>query len=231
MIDLIEGRLDVKLNHPVVSPAPLSGDSNGLFRRSSRSISIGIRMKDRVEYRLDDALDYGLCDSVRHSGYTRPSRAALCLRNLYLLHRRRKVRTRRHPIPQFVQILRQVLFEHRDGFIVDARSTPVGLDLLVRFPYCAFRNDIRFCRCHIHSSPHDGLATFVDRITLPFAPPSLQGLHHYCGQLRPSSWHRYSSSWCLPFVISLAIQNEVLTFHTKACIEIMPPIHRLPSGP
>ena len=63
------------------------------------------------------------------------------------------------------------------------------------------------------------------------APPSLQGLHHYCGQLRPSSWHRYSSSWCLPFVISLAIQNEVLTFHTKACIEIMPPIHRLPSGP
>ena len=63
------------------------------------------------------------------------------------------------------------------------------------------------------------------------APPSLQGLHHYCGQLRPSPWHWYSSSRCLPFVISLAIQNEVLTFHTKACIEFMPPIHRLPSGP
>ena len=35
----------------------------------------------------------------------------------------------------------------------------------------------------------------------------------------------------LSFVISLAIQNEVLTFRTKACIEFMPPIHRLPSGP
>jgi hypothetical protein len=35
----------------------------------------------------------------------------------------------------------------------------------------------------------------------------------------------------LPFVISLYIQNKVLTFRTKACIELMPPIHRLPSGP
>ena len=63
------------------------------------------------------------------------------------------------------------------------------------------------------------------------APPSLQGFRRYYGQLRPSFRHRYSFSWCLPFVISLAIQNEVLTFHTKACIELMPPIHRLPSRP
>jgi hypothetical protein len=28
----------------------------------------------------------------------------------------------------------------------------------------------------------------------------------------------------------LIIQNEVLTFRTKACIEFMPPIHRLPLG-
>src|SRR5271157_4057881 len=48
---------------------------------------------------------------------------------------------------------------------------------------------------------------------------------------RPSFWHRYSSSWCPPFVISLHIQNEVLTFHTKARAEFMPPIHRLPPGP
>jgi hypothetical protein len=52
MIYLIEGRFDVKLDHPVILPAPLSGDSNGLLRRPSRPISIGIRMKDRVEHRL-----------------------------------------------------------------------------------------------------------------------------------------------------------------------------------
>jgi hypothetical protein len=68
MIDLIKGRFDVKLNHPVILPAPFSGDSNCLFCRSTRSISIGIRMKDRVEYRLDDALDDSLYDSIRHSG-------------------------------------------------------------------------------------------------------------------------------------------------------------------
>ncbi|WP_232487737.1 hypothetical protein, partial [Burkholderia ubonensis] len=65
----------------------------------------------------------------------------------------------------------------------------------------------------------------------PVSREHLQKLHHYYGQLRPSFWHRYSSSWCLPFVISLHIQNKVLTFHIKACIELMPPIHRLPSGP
>src|SRR5271166_705313 len=149
MIDLIESRLDVELDHPVILPAPLSSDSNGLLRRPSRPISIGIWMKDRVECWLDDSLDDSLCDPIRHSGNTQLSGAALCLRNLYLLHRWRKVRTRRHPIPQFVQIPRQVLLEHRDGFIVDACSTPVGLDSLVRFPHCAFRNAIRFCRCHV----------------------------------------------------------------------------------
>ncbi len=102
-------------------------------------------MKDRVERRLDDALDYSLCNSIRHRGYTQLSRAALCLWNFHLLDRRREIPPRRHPVPQLVQIPRQVLFEHHDGFIIDARGASVALDLLVRFPYCALRNDIRFC--------------------------------------------------------------------------------------
>jgi hypothetical protein len=32
MIDSIEDRLDVKLDHPVVLPAPLSDSGDGLFR-------------------------------------------------------------------------------------------------------------------------------------------------------------------------------------------------------
>src|ERR1700750_1460151 len=80
MIDLIESRLDVELDHPVILPAPLSGDGDRLFCRSSRPISIGIWMKDRVECRLDLSLDDSLCDSIRHSGNTQLSGAALCLR-------------------------------------------------------------------------------------------------------------------------------------------------------
>jgi hypothetical protein len=40
VIDLIEGRLDVKLHHPVVSPTPLSGDGNRLFRRAPGPVPI-----------------------------------------------------------------------------------------------------------------------------------------------------------------------------------------------
>lgn len=36
-------------------------------------------MKDQFEHRLDDSLDDGLCDSIRHSGNTQLSRAALCI--------------------------------------------------------------------------------------------------------------------------------------------------------
>ena len=102
MIDLIKGSLDVKLDHPVIFPAPLSGDGNRLFRRSSRPVSIRVRMEYRIEYRLDDKFDDGLRNAIRHGGDTEFAKAALCLRNFNLLDRRREVRPRRHPVPQFV---------------------------------------------------------------------------------------------------------------------------------
>ena len=49
VIDLIEGRLDVKLDHPVILPAPVSGDRPPLVCRPSRPVSIGVRMEHRVE--------------------------------------------------------------------------------------------------------------------------------------------------------------------------------------
>src|SRR5215472_3183435 len=106
-------------------------------------------MKHRVQRRLDELLDHGLRNPIRHSRDAQFSRASLCLRNLDLLHRRREIRTRRHPVPQLVEILRQVLLEHRDCFVVDAGSTAVGLYLLICLPHCAFRNYIRFRRSPI----------------------------------------------------------------------------------
>src|ERR1700682_2643971 len=96
MIDLIEGCFDVKLNHPVVFPAPLSGDSNRLFRRSPRPISIGIWVEYRVEYRFNDELGNRLANPIRHSGNTELAKATLSLRNFYLHNRWRDVRPRRH---------------------------------------------------------------------------------------------------------------------------------------
>src|SRR5260221_1163779 len=107
MIDLVESRLDVKLNNPVILPATLARQGNRLFSRLARPVSIGIRMKYRIECRLDHELDNTLSNSIRHGGHAQLSRAALGLRYLHLLHGRREVRPRRHPVPQLVEISRE----------------------------------------------------------------------------------------------------------------------------
>jgi WD40 repeat protein len=48
------------------------------------------------------------------------------------------------PVPQLVQIAREVLLEHGDRFIVHPCSTPVGPHQLICFPYRALRNAVRF---------------------------------------------------------------------------------------
>ncbi|MDT4852325.1 hypothetical protein FQZ97_865520 [compost metagenome] len=171
MIDVIEGCLDIKLHHPVVSPAALTRDRHRLLRRSSRPVSVRVRMEDRVQLRLDEKLDHGLRDTVTDRGHSQLARASRCLGNLYLLDRRREVRPRRHPIPQLVEILRQVPLEIGDGFIVDASSTAVGPDLLVGLPYRALRNVIRFRR--VHAAHPRRLAALVGRITPPLRSTSI----------------------------------------------------------
>src|SRR5690606_19231783 len=76
-----------------------------------------------------------------------------------------------HPIPQLVEILRQIPLEIGDGFIVDAGSTAVGPDLLVGVPYRAFRYVIRFRRAH--ATHPRRLATLVGRITPPLRSTSI----------------------------------------------------------
>jgi hypothetical protein len=50
MIYLIEGRFDVKLDHPVILPAPLSGDSNGLLCRPSRPTQQSVAQQVRQPF-------------------------------------------------------------------------------------------------------------------------------------------------------------------------------------
>jgi len=64
MIDLIEGRFDIKLRHPVVLPAPLSGDGYRLFCRFPGPVPIRIRMEQGIENRFDEELDSGLPPSI-----------------------------------------------------------------------------------------------------------------------------------------------------------------------
>ena len=62
------------------------------------------------------------------------------------LHRRRKVTPRRHPIPDPVEIVPQILLEVLDRAPVHARRSLIGLDSLVRLPHEPLRNTERLSR-------------------------------------------------------------------------------------
>jgi len=93
-----------------------------------------------------------------------------------------------------------------------------------------------------HHKPLDSIATKILKVPLvsdwprfslgwhiPFALPPLQELHHYYGMIRPSYMHRYFPPSCFALIrFSLGIMHEVPTFHRKAQIKLVPPIHRMP---
>jgi hypothetical protein len=62
------------------------------------------------------------------------SDAAIFLRDLHQVNARRKVRAGTHPIPHPINVVFQVSLEHLDGFPIDARRAPIGLDVPIRLP-------------------------------------------------------------------------------------------------
>lgn len=54
MIDVVEQTFNVKFQHPIISPTSGSCDSNGINRRFTRSLSIGVGVKYRFHDRLKD---------------------------------------------------------------------------------------------------------------------------------------------------------------------------------
>ena len=78
----------------------------------------------------------------------RPRSSSLSLRDVNPSHRRRKVAAGRHPIPDLVEVVRQISLEVRNRLAVDASRTLVGFDLFVGFPDLPFRNVERLCSIH-----------------------------------------------------------------------------------
>jgi site-specific DNA recombinase len=141
----VEERLDVQINHPVVSPAPPSACRDRVQRRTIRPVAVGIRVEDRFELSLQMPGHDRLRDSVRDRGH--PQRAGpttVRLRYLHRPHRRRKVGSRRHPVPDLVQIPCKILFEVRQGLPVHSRCALITFDLLVGLPDVPLRNVERF---------------------------------------------------------------------------------------
>jgi hypothetical protein len=169
----------------------------------------------RFHQRLQDHLDDGLRHPIGNGRYAERTRAAIILRYLDEPHGRRMVRTRRHPIPDLVQVALQVLLECRQGHAVHARSTAVRLHPLVGFPDEQLRNVIRLClrhrllplrvgRCH-------RLVSRVASLRLHYRASSLLQTRP---SLRPASV--LGSSRVGRLEVSLGIAAQVPTFRTKA---------------
>src|SRR5258708_9600705 len=90
---------------PVVTPASLARHANGLQRRLSVPISIGVRMEMSFQLRLEIPFDDSLRDAIRDSRYSQQPLPAITLVDLHSLHRRRKIAARGHAIPELVQIV------------------------------------------------------------------------------------------------------------------------------
>src|SRR4029077_2332599 len=145
--------------------------------------------------------------------------------------RRWKVASRTHPVPELVEIAPQVGIKLLDRLSINTGRARFGFDRFVRFVHLLLSNIERFVRrINLHlpvSSCFDHTTAWPD----PFAPSPLQGLHHYCGSVRPSAPLRYSR---LAIFVACASpfpsEHWFLQFRTKACIRLTPPLRRSPSA-
>jgi len=166
VIDFIEQRADVVLQHPVIPPAALTGDSQGVMRRFARSITIGVGVKHRLEQRLQHHGHRRLSDPVAHGGHTQYPRPTGFLRDRHGFHRRREVAPRRQPIPDPVEVAIALLIERLDRDRINPRRSLVGLHTPGCLPHQALGNRKRF-RHHQRLILRQELTTNVTGTTRP----------------------------------------------------------------
>src|SRR6516225_1958065 len=147
-VDLIEKGFDVQIEHPGVAPTALPRHADGVERRLPGPISIRVVVEMGFHKRLQISLDHHLGDAVGDRGNPQRPCPPIVLRYLHPSHRRRKVTTGRQPIPQLVEVVREISLEICDRLSVYASRTLVGSDSLVGFPYFPFRNVERLCSIH-----------------------------------------------------------------------------------
>jgi len=87
MWNRVQERLDVEVEHPVISPAALTCRAHGVDRRAAGSVTVTVRMEQRVQARLPIPADNLLRDSIRHRWDTQRPRPARRLRNIHPPHR------------------------------------------------------------------------------------------------------------------------------------------------
>src|SRR5215469_7763095 len=244
----VEKGADIKVQHPVLRPAPAAAHGQRVMGAAPRTVPVAVAVEDRLQFLLQQHRCRGLRHPVARIGHTEQTHAfPMIFRYLHAPHRPGKVTPRAHPVPQLVQIVPQLLLEHADADRVHARRAIIGPDLLPR-PHDDALTDLK--RLHLGPGSLPGLLPWRvgPGMTLVCTAPSLQP--HYrtftATTSRPAPVPRLGT---LPLAVSAACGppsrgqgrvtpvtwpslpgRQVLLFHASACDELTPPLHRAPPG-
>src|SRR5262245_5293158 len=193
-INAVEVGFYVEIEHPVIAPAALTSLVHGIDRRSAGPVAVGVRMKHRLQDRLQVATDDFLGAAIGDSWNAQRPRPAPWSRNIAPAHRRREVAPRGHAIPELVEVARKVGLELRNRLSIYSSRSLIGLHTFEGFPDFPFGDPERLYLVHGLLPSPDGFSwpMVLAEQRSPLAPVPLQSLRHYDGLLRPCAPLRYS---------------------------------------
>ena len=102
-------------------------------------------MEVRLHERFQSTFHHGLGNPIRDGGHPEQPLPALLLGDGYHLDGRREVTPRGQAIPEFVEVIFQMLFERCDRFPIDTGCPVISFYLSVRFPHGVLGNTKRLC--------------------------------------------------------------------------------------
>jgi len=136
-----------------------------------RTITVTVRMEDRLKRLFQQHRCCGLSDSVGHRRHPEhPDSRPVILRYLHRAHRRGHVAARAHPVPKRVEDVSLTALEHAGAHGVHARRSVLGPDLLPRLEHEALGDLKRLPRrvCSAHQLLPDQRVGF--RVSWPARP-------------------------------------------------------------
>src|SRR6266478_7943605 len=227
VVEIIEEAANVQVIDPGIAPASLPRCSDGIERGFARPIAIGVWMEGRFHQRLQVQFGHRLSNPVGDSGNAQSPLASVLLRYRHRAYWWRKVRSRRHAIPNLVEVVLQVFLEHLDRFRIDSSCSLIRFDPFVRLPHDLLGNIERLGLTR-RFLPLARLTGASSRMTRPLR--SL-GLSPSSSLLRvaPSlclASIRWSSGF-LPWTSLFTSRRQVPTFHTTAWLRVTPPLCRM----
>ena len=186
-------------------------------------------MEGRFHHRLQVQFGHRLSNPVSHRRNAQAPLASVFLRYRHRAYWWRKVRARRHAIPNPIEVVLQVLLEHLDRFSIDASRSLIRFDPFVRLPHDLLGNTERLCLTHwlLPLARLTGASSWMTR------PLRSLGLSPTSPLLRVApSLCLASIRWSLgfhPWTSLFTSRRQVPTFRTRAWSRVTPPLCRVSS--